>query len=53
MPYGRAEAFSVSINAKVFCMRGFKFIDGEKELTAVAKNSQQHQEQVDEVQIQG
>lgn len=29
MPYGRAEAFSVSINAKVFCMRGFKFIDGE------------------------
>ncbi|EJZ49290.1 hypothetical protein ESCG_02795, partial [Escherichia sp. 1_1_43] len=22
MPYGRAEAFSVSINAKVFCMRG-------------------------------
>lgn len=28
-------------------------IDGEKELTAVAKNSQQHQEQVDEVQIQG
>ncbi len=29
MPYGRAEAFSVSINAKVFCMRSFKFIDGE------------------------
>lgn len=29
MPYGRAEAFSVSINAKVFFMRGFKFIDGE------------------------
>ena len=27
MPYGRAEAFSVSINAKVFCMRGFKFIE--------------------------
>ncbi len=30
MPYGRAEAFSVSINAKVFCMRGFKFIDGSQ-----------------------
>lgn len=29
MPYGRAEVFSVSINAKVFCMRGFKFIDGK------------------------
>jgi len=29
MPYGRVEAFSVSINAKVFCMRSFKFIDGE------------------------
>ncbi|BBR89147.1 hypothetical protein HmCmsJML191_02199 [Escherichia coli] len=29
MPYERAEAFSVSINTKVFCMRGFKFIDGK------------------------
>ncbi|KFZ96747.1 hypothetical protein DP20_2706 [Shigella flexneri] len=29
MPYERAESFSVSINTKVFCMRGFKFIDGE------------------------
>jgi len=28
-------------------------IDGEKELTAVAEDPQQHQEQVDEVQIQG
>ncbi|MCB4496149.1 hypothetical protein LHL08_22500, partial [Escherichia coli] len=27
--------------------------DGEKELTAVAEDPQQHQEQVDEVQIQG
>lgn len=25
----------------------------KKELTTIAKNSQQHQEQVDEVQIQG
>lgn len=29
MFYGRAEAFFVFINVKVFCMRGFKFIDGE------------------------
>ncbi len=29
MPYERAEAFSVSLNTKVFCMRGFKFIDGK------------------------
>ncbi|VEW00613.1 conserved hypothetical protein [Escherichia coli] len=43
---------SVVFNKKKIPTHG-RDIDDEKELTAVAEDPQQHQEQVDEVQIQG